>query len=826
MIPILLSGTTVKGFLQEAISCSVTEERNGIYELTMEYPVTGQMFSEIAVDRLLKAKPNDTADLQLFKIYEITKPINGIVTINAEHISYALSHYPVKNVTASGNAAIVIQAILDNANINLSKNHGFSVATTTDMTSTNTFSYLVGSARSALGGSEGSVLDVFGGEFEFDNYVIRLHKNRGKDTGVLVAYGKNLTDVKVTTSMESSYTHLFPYCLKDDVLTTTSRIAVTNNSGIAERVLIKDFTSFFENEEEITASAITTKARAWLSQNDINAPSVNVSVSFIHLWQSSEYADVAVLEKVSLCDYVTVRHPQLAVDVKAQVTKTVYDVLAERYEKIELGSAKANFADTMKQATSKLQEAIQLMKKADNTSAITAAYTAAIEAATKAITGNSGGYVLLNPENNPQEILIMNTANKNTATKMWRWNLSGLGYSSNGYSGPFKTAITMNGAIVADFITTGTLTANIIKAGVLSSADGTSYFNLESGLIHTANAEIVGGSISIGGEKYKTVISDGWVRQHLSSATSEVGGLIPISLDSSNHFQCIYCSKSSTAKGVTIGYEASDGSIIALGEFLKGSINFRKKTSFYYDIVTNETAGNIFAAVTHYRTTDFGGKGNYTAIATFGCGVAHSKPSAALQLQNYGYSTITARLDVYASEGEAMICLRGNRDSSYSNELELGKNIWFSGEMNAKKFNVSSTEEIKENIRDVDTALDVIKNASVFRYNLIPDEPITEETDEQSAVIHTCSAGVSEVIIIGDENIPINTASPDAESETVTKDSIGFVIGEDTPDILLSEDKKHIDLYTVVALNWKATQEILSRLETLEGGKPNGRKNS
>ena len=149
--------------------------------------------------------------------------------------------------------------------------------------------------------------------------------------------------------------------------------------------------------------------------------------------------------------------------------------------------------------------------------------------------------------------------------------------------------------------------------------------------------------------------------------------------------------------------------------------------------------------------------------------------------------------------------------------------------MNAKKFNVSSTEEIKENIRDVDTALDVIKSTSVFKYNLIPDEPITEETDEQSAVIHTCSAGVPEVIIIGDEDIPINTSSPDdeeSEPEPITKDSVGFVIGEDTPDILLSEDKRHIDLYSVIALNWKATQEILSRLEALEGGKPNGRKNT
>lgn len=817
MIPILLSGTTIKGFLQESISCTVTEEKNGIYELTMEYPITGQMFSQIAVDRLIKAKPNDTADLQLFKIYEITKPINGIVTINAEHISYALSHYPVKNITASGNAAIVIQAILDNANTNLSKNHGFSVATTTGMTATNNFSYMVGSARSALGGSEGSVLDVFGGEYEFDNYIIRLHKNRGKDTGVLVAYGKNLTDVKVTTSMEGCYTHLFPYCLKDDVLTTTSRIAVTNTSGIAERVLIKDFTSFFEDDEEITSSAITTKARAWLAQNDINTPDINVSVSFLHLWQSPEYADVAVLEKVSLCDYVTVRHPQLAVDVKAQVTKTVYDVLAERYEKIELGSAKANFADTMKQATTKLQEAIQLMKKADNTSAITAAYTAAIETATKAITGNSGGYVLLNPEKNPQEILIMNTANKNTATKMWRWNLSGLGYSSNGYSGPFTTAITMNGAIVADFITTGSLTANIIKAGILSSADGKSYFNLESGLIHTANAEIVGGSISIGGTKYKTVIENGSLKQHTSNGTTEVGGLIPV-ISGSNQYQAIYVSKLSDAKGVSIAYEDSDDNFVALGEFLKTGINFRKKTTFYYDIVTNETAGNTFAAVTHYRTTTFGGTGtsSYTAIATFGCGVAHSKPSAALQLQNYGSSTITARLDVFASAGEAMICLRGTRDSDYSNELELGKNIWFSGEVNAKKFNASSVEEIKENIRNVDTALDVLKSASVYKYNLIPDEPIVDTVDESSLIMNTCSAGIENITISEDGDDSINTYSD--TSESVAKDNIGFIIGEDTPDILLSEDKKHIDLYTVVSLNWKATQEILSRLEALEGG--------
>ena len=130
LIPILLAGSTVKGFLPDALTCIVTEERNGVYELSLTYPVTGQMFSELAVDRFLKAKPNDTSELQLFKIYEITKPLNGIVTVNAEHISYALSHYPVNNISVTGNAALVINTILTNANSNLASSHAFSVATT------------------------------------------------------------------------------------------------------------------------------------------------------------------------------------------------------------------------------------------------------------------------------------------------------------------------------------------------------------------------------------------------------------------------------------------------------------------------------------------------------------------------------------------------------------------------------------------------------------------------------------------------------------------------------------------------------------------------
>ena len=116
MIPILMQNTTVLGFLVDATSCVVTEERNGVFELTLTYPVTGTLFPELQIDRLVKAKSNDTADLQLFRIYEVSKPMNGIVAVNAEHVSYALSSYPVTNVNCTGTASQAVAAVLAKVN--------------------------------------------------------------------------------------------------------------------------------------------------------------------------------------------------------------------------------------------------------------------------------------------------------------------------------------------------------------------------------------------------------------------------------------------------------------------------------------------------------------------------------------------------------------------------------------------------------------------------------------------------------------------------------------------------------------------------------------
>lgn len=507
MIPILLDGTTRIGWLKDCLSCEVTEERNGVYELTLTYPASGSMARELTVERFIKAKPNQTAENQLFKIYKVSKPISGIFTVNAEHVSYALSHYPISSVSLpSANPTQAINALLTNAANNLGSSHGFTVETS-DIATNAAFSVSNVSARAGLGGVEGSVLDTYGGEFEFDNYKIKLHKARGSNNGVIISYGKNLTDVKCDISSDSSYTAVYAYAARDDISVSLT-MPVTNSSGIAARVLMRDFSSEFGTDEELTSAALNEKVTAWLASNDINALTISMSVSFVDLSQSPEYSSYKLLESVNLCDTVTVRHKDLDLNITAKVIKTTYNVLNEKYSKVELGSARANFSSTIEQLQKETQSVKHEVHKTE--SKITQEYLAAIQDATAAITGNSGGYVRLNPSENPQELLIMNTPSAETATKIWRWNLSGLGYSSTGYSGSYKTAITQDGHIVADFIDTGTLTANIIKAGIMQSANGQFSFNLESGHIEASDINITGGDINLDGGTLSVLNDDGY----------------------------------------------------------------------------------------------------------------------------------------------------------------------------------------------------------------------------------------------------------------------------------------------------------------------------
>ena len=659
MIPILYKpdAKTKIGWLAEASDCQCTEERNGVFELEFQYPMLGRHAADLVIDRYVKAKPNASAANQFFHIRKVSKPIDGMFTVSCEHISYALSGYPVPTVSASGNAQVAINAILTAAKNQLGKDTGFSVATT-DITLSSSIALTNVSARAALGGVSGSVLDVYGGEYEFDNYTIKLHKARGKDRGVRIAYGRNMTELKCDIDMDSAYTGIYGY-VKNDKVDLHSYKAVTNSSGINAKTLIRDFSSDFSGgDSEITQSGLDSAVSAYAAANDINSPTVSMTVSFVDLSQSPEYASFSALESVSLCDTVQIYHKDLNINIKAKVIKTVYDVLRERYTSIDLGSPRANFADVIKQTVNETKDLRGQLVAAK--SDLTAAYEKAIADATAAITGNSGGYVRLNPSQNPQEILIMDTPDISTAKNIWRFNLSGFGHSSGGYSGPYRTAVTQDGHIVADFIDTGILTANIIKAGIMQSTNGEFSFNLETGHIEASDINITGGDINLDGGQlsiensgFKTDLSSGYLQMYYTTNMQSGANYeyfdINNTLIGTKFYATLAALKPAAALGVTsngfrFGEKAENATLVNhwntdYAVIEKDNARFRTKVEVN-EPLSVAAGGDAIGFIAHAPN------GANDVSAELG---ASSAASALLQIVNNTKGTVPARIEIYSS---------------------------------------------------------------------------------------------------------------------------------------------------------------------------------
>ena len=488
MIPILFDENEKKfitngiGRISDAISCKVTEERNGIYELKMEYPITGKMFAELKYSRIIYATPSDGNGEQPFRIYKITKPMSGRIEVFAEHISYQMLHIPVVPFKANS-AQEALLGLKSNAV------EGCPFEFWTDKSTIGTFEVKEpANMRSKLVGNTGSVLDVYGGELEFDKYKVSLHNKRGADNGVSIRYGKNLTDLKQEENIQNTITGIVPYYKDSDgniLMLPEKTVSAENASNYPyNRTVPIDFSSKFE--ETPTIEQLREAAVAYVKNNGIGVPKVSITVSFQQLWQTEEYARIAPLERIHLCDTVSISYEKLGVSASAKVNKTVYNVLLERYDSIELGDAKSGISDRIIEQNNKIEEKPTL-----------SFLEQAILNATEQITGIKGGYIVFRYDANkqPYEMLIMDTPEIEKAKNIWRFNQGGLGHSSNGYEGPYTTAITQDGKIVADFIATGTLMAGLIKAGILSDAAGKNYWNIETGELVTKNIKAEGGSI-------------------------------------------------------------------------------------------------------------------------------------------------------------------------------------------------------------------------------------------------------------------------------------------------------------------------------------------
>lgn len=455
MIPVLYKANETKfdsqgvGCLTDCITCYVHEKLNGVYELKFTYPITGVHFSDIKVGAIVDAIPSDGKAVQHFRIDTITKPIGGKVTVEATHISYQLSYVPVKPFDAVG-----VLGALNGLKENSLASNPFSVWTDISNSATKYSQKEPASFRQRLGGVEGSILDCFGGEYEFDNYTVKLYAHRGIDRGVVIEYGKNLTDLEQEESIDKVITGIVPFWKDsngDKVISIETPIESEYASKYPfKRTVVKDFSSNFEKEP--TVEQLRAYTESYIKNNCVGVPQVSLDVSFVALEDTEEYKSLS-RERINLGDTVTVRFSELGVDAKAKVIEYKYDVLAERYDSLKIGSVRSSLASTIQEITKV------------TSSAVTKPFLdAIIKYQTELIKGGLGGYVVTNYVNGyPSEIIVGDSPNIEQMVNCIRLNKNGLGISKTGYNGPYRTAITGEG-INADLINAGQLNGNLIKA--------------------------------------------------------------------------------------------------------------------------------------------------------------------------------------------------------------------------------------------------------------------------------------------------------------------------------------------------------------------------
>ena len=453
------------GILADAISCKVTRELNGQYELELHYPVGGIHYKEIALRSILRATVGPDGKLQPFRVYRIVPSMGVTAAIYARHIAYDLGGYVVAPFAAA-DAPSAVAGIKAHA-----LPAGMPFELSTDKTTMASMTVTVPtSAWALLGGQQGSLLDVYGGEYEFDGWAVRLLTRCGADRGVAVRYGKNLTDLTQDSNCANCYTGVVPYWKDNETTIMAPPVYAEGDFGYT-KLMPLDLSSDFE--EQPTEAELQAAGAAYVKRNQIGVPTVSWDVKLALLSQASGYEDVAHLEQIYLGDTVGVHFARLGVDAKARVNKIVWDCLLERYDSVALGSVKASIAAT-------IADQQQQINAKPSTSMVEQISSRIMSA----LMGANGGAVRLldtDEDGEPDELYIADDPDPTKAKKVWRFNYEGWAASESGYNGPYTMGATIAGGIQAWMITA----AHLI-AGTIASEQGNFFINLDGGTIDTS----------------------------------------------------------------------------------------------------------------------------------------------------------------------------------------------------------------------------------------------------------------------------------------------------------------------------------------------------
>lgn len=346
---------------------TVTRERNGNYTLYAEIPVNDPMVSILQKEMKLKADAGLRTKNQTFEISRIVKDSSNIVKIYGQHISHKLEYMAIRNGAVLNGTAFNALSLWRGALIG---DYRFDVWSDIQTSATTTLTIdKVANARLALGGVEGSILDIWGGEYEFDNMTVRLHKQLGRTAPTVLEYGRNILSAEIDETIEDAYTSVLPFATytpeKPEGDTSDSQpdpITVTIPENYVDskykalyahrRIKVVDFSSEFSTDSKKknipNADKLRKLASDYMERNAIGKPKINTKIEYVDLAKTLDYADRAWIEELELCDIVPVYYPQIGLtDETAKVTTITYDFVNERNASVEFGEIGTNVRATM-----------------------------------------------------------------------------------------------------------------------------------------------------------------------------------------------------------------------------------------------------------------------------------------------------------------------------------------------------------------------------------------------------------------------------------------------------------------------------------------------
>jgi phage minor structural protein len=489
-------GSNGKSLDKYCIKCDTDEDlSSGNYVLDATFLIEDNLLDLLQEECILKVLMDYGEEVfRVSKVKASTRYIDVVarqITI-AEELSLWLEDVRPTNMSASGAAGYLVSNATGTKEIQV----------ISDIQTVSTAYYMRMNLYKALHDTEQSFLNRWGGEVLRRGYIEYINNHIGIDRGVTIREGKNLTgfesssniDTLVTRGRGQGYDGILGNYIDSPLINNYNRI-------YTEVIKYDDVKVKDENNDEgydtlaQAQAELDRRIKEEYSKNGIDKIKASYNINFVQLEKTEEYKNYIIAERVYLGDTIRVYIPKLNTDIKVIAIAKKYDVLAQKTKEIEL----SNYIEPKSLS---IKQIIDRLESIDSTDTI---LQQAKDNATSLINaGMKNSYVIVRQN----EILIMDTKDINTATKVWRWNQGALGYSSTGYNGTYGTAISQDGSIVADFITTGVLNANLIKTGTILSKDGKVSMNLDNG-----NLDVKGGALTVTNGN-GTVVIDGKYNMH------------------------------------------------------------------------------------------------------------------------------------------------------------------------------------------------------------------------------------------------------------------------------------------------------------------------